>query len=293
MIITIPKLYIIFEILPLINLMQILPGTQVLLSSDNTFIIPPNKCKEIIIANNFKKLNITLISSGISELLLTDHQIEECTNNNSIVDCCPQNSTYCMSSINPFYNYFYLYYCLELSYIYACSNNQNFTNYLTLETNVIKGEGCQIAEYIDETECETIGIENCKNKKYCNNKCKYIECLSEKYEYLFAMCLPVNFTENDIMERCSNHINFGGKGKYNVNICINDGDNADTGANKKLHKSIKIFLIFFGVISLAVFMSSIIYRFKIKIDINSVPFNPPWWCPNFIFPRINKTIIVY
>ena len=293
MILSIPKLYIIFKILRLIKLIEILPGSQVLLSSDTSFLIPSNKCKEIVISNNFKKLNITLSSSGISELLLTDHQIEKCPNIDSIVDCCPENSTYCMASINPFYNYFYLYYCLELSYIYACAKDNNFTNYLTLETNVIKGEGCQIAEYIDETECETIGLENCKNNKYCNNKCKYVECLSENNGYLFGMCLPVNFTENDIIERCSNHINFGDKGKYNSYICENNGNTAEINSNNKLHKSIKIFLIFFGVIVLGVFISSIYYRFKVKIDINSVPFNPPWWCPNFIFPRINKTIIVY
>lgn len=279
------------------NFLEIKDSINILLSSRMSIPIKRNTCKEISIPNNFKKLNLTLISSGISEILLTDKRISQCQNQNqkyqsfTMSNCCDENSTFCMNNINPSYNYFHLYYCLEESYIYICSKNVT-NSHLSITVNVIKGEGCQIAEYFEETECATTGLINCKNQNTCNNKCQYIECLNDKQNFLFDMCLPVNFTETDILERCSEHVDFLPNGKYKVQVCQNKNESIDRG-NIGHHLLVKVILILFGVFLLGLYMSSIYYRFKIKLDINRAPFTPPWWCPNFLFPRVNKSILVF
>ena len=200
-----------------ISSIEIIEGSKILLSSNINLSIPKNKCKEFSIPNNYKKIKIYILSNEINELLLTDNKINSCDNNESIFDCCDDNSTYCLKDTNPSYNYYHLYNCLKSSYIYACgNNNKNISSSLNIKIYVIKEEGCQIEEYGDEIKCANIGLSDCKSQTNSNNdkKCQYVECFSEKNVKLFSLCLPSYFTNEDINTRCSNHANYGENGKF-------------------------------------------------------------------------------
>ena len=68
-------------------LIEIIKGSKALLTSNTNFIIPKNKCKEILIPNNYKKIKLYLLSIEIDELLLTDIKINSCGNVGPIIDC--------------------------------------------------------------------------------------------------------------------------------------------------------------------------------------------------------------
>ena len=196
----------------LINSLEIVKSSKALLSSNTNFIIPKNKCKEILIPNNFKKITLYLLSTEIDELLLTDKKINSCKDNQSILDCCNVNSTFCTKEVNPSDNYFHIYNCLESSYIYACGKNNNISSSLNVRVYVVKEEGCQIEENNDELKCASLGLSQCKIQI---NQCQYIECISENNEKLMELCLPSNFKDEEIHERCSNHEDFGENGTFN------------------------------------------------------------------------------
>ena len=199
-----------------INSIDIIKGSKILLSSNMNFSIPKNnKCKEIIIPTNFKKLKLVFLSNEINELLVTDKRINSCQSNQSIFDCCNNNSTFCEKDINPLKNYYHLYNCLNASFVYACGNNKDASSFLIIKSYVVKEEGCIINDFNDEIECANFGLSQCKNQPYSENmKCKYVECYSEKNERLLSLCLPINFTDPEINDRCSNHINYNEGGYY-------------------------------------------------------------------------------
>ena len=270
-----PLFSLIFRI---IKPIPIIKGTKILLSSSKTIIIKDNTCEEIIIPSNYKKLNIQLDSTNISKLTLTDIPIDKCEDDINF-DCCSLNSTFCMKNINPTNNYFNLKYCLDYSYLYVCGKENS---HISISINVIKDEGCQVADFSDEAECATLGVKNCKSEEFCNLNCQYIECLKGNNEKLFNMCLPINYTINQITERCSYHVDFDIDGKIYYKKCTKIDNYEDSSS----HKFFKGFAIFFGVGILVLFMLSVYYRFQTSMDVNRPPFNPPWWCPNFIFPRV-------
>ena len=199
-------------ILPTINSFEIIRGSKILLSSSMNFSIPKNnKCKEILVPNNFKKIRLYLISNEINELLITDYRINSCQSNQTISDCCDNNSTFCMRDINPIKNYYQLYTCLNMTYVYACGNNKNEPSYLIIKAFVAKDQGCEIEEYNDEIECADIGLSECKNQ---SKKCQYVECFSDKNVKLFDLCVPSHFSDEEINQRCSNHDNYNENGFF-------------------------------------------------------------------------------
>ena len=207
-------LFFLLLLLKIITSIEIIKGSKILISSNMNFSIPKNKCKEILIPNNFKKIRLYLLSNEIDELLITDIKIDSCENAQSIAKCCDFNSTFCIKDINPSYKYYHFYGCLESSYIYACgNNNKNLSSSLNIKLYPIKEEGCQLDDFDDEIKCANIGLSECKNQ--INKKCQYIECFSESNEKLLSLCLPNYFTDEEINERCSNHINYGENGKFN------------------------------------------------------------------------------
>ena len=200
----------------LINSIEIIKGSKILLSSNMNFTIPKNKCKEILIPNNYKKIKIYILSQEINELLLTDKRINTCEGNESIINCCNNNSTFCISEIIPSSNYYHLYNCLESNYIYACgNNNQNISSLINIKLYNIKEEGCQVDEFNNEVECANIGLSECKNQKKKYKNCQYIECFSEQNEKIMELCLPSQYTNDEINEKCSSHVNYGENGYFN------------------------------------------------------------------------------
>ena len=200
----------------IINSIEIVRGSKILLSSNTNFSIPKNKCLEILIPNNFKKIKMYLKSNEINDLLLTDKKINSCQNNDLIGDCCGNNSTFCIKETFPSYNYYHLYNCLESSYLYVCgNNNKNISSSIKIILYVIKDEGCQFDEdNNDEAICAKIGLSECKKQTNSRKKCQYIECFSEKNEKLIDLCLPSYLSDEEINEKCSNHIDYGENGKF-------------------------------------------------------------------------------
>lgn len=294
---------------------------KMLLVDTQTFEVTKG-CREIIIPNNYKKLILQLVSTNIDQILLTDQRINKCNDNSNIQNCCTSNSTFCMQNSNPSRNDFRLNYCIDYTYLYACildsnqistynitanntSNTTNSTNAnvqtnsavyssdqqagtIKITTDVVRGQGCNTAEFIPETDCSSVGINTCKDPVNCYRRCKYVECRKEQSDpstKVFSMCLPVNLTTADIESRCKNHVSFNDtKPQVYEQVCNKVQDDTSFTKSESSHTFFKFLAVIFGVLVLTTFIASVYYRFKLSID-NTPPFDPPSICPNFIFPR--------
>jgi hypothetical protein len=269
------------------------------LAENKTFIVTKD-CKEIIIPNNYKKLILQIKSTNIDKVLLTDQRIDSCNDEYDIRNCCSANSTFCMENKNPSYNDFRLNYCIDYTFLYACifnkpndiSNNADLDivkeGNIKVTTDVVRGHGCNTAEFIPEVECSSLGLNACKDPKNCYKRCKYVECRTNELDVntkVFSMCLPSNYTRNDISEKCKNHISFNNSmpGIYQQQ-CDRTLSENEHGKKESSRTFFKFLAVIFGMAMLITFIASVYYRFKLSID-NSPPFEPPSLCPNFIFPR--------
>jgi hypothetical protein len=163
---------------------------------------------------------------------------------------------------------------------------------VTIETVIIKDQGCQTAEFLPEVECSTLGLQNCKNPNFCTDRCVYVECrkeLENPDSRIFSMCLPYNLTESDITNRCRNHISFSDN-QPNVYKKVCEKKMNDPGLNENFdsnstHKFFKFLIFVMGVLVIFLFMASVYYRFSKKYNDGMPPFEAPWFIPNFIFPK--------
>lgn len=290
-------LRVLLELCYLIKLsfsIEIVQNTKVLLSSSFSYDVPYQKCVEFLIPNSYKKIFLLLSAQNIDKTILTDARLVKCDESlSSIGLCCANNSSFCMENINPTKYSSNINYCLESSYLYACSINNNFAGTINVEIDVVKGQGCQIAEFSEETECSNIGTTTCRDQNKCHYNCQYVECLRSNMSKIFSMCLPVNYTQAEMMNKCSNHIDFEENEQYmKIEKCLKSSTNIDVKEQSSSHKFFKWLAVIFGVSALGLFMASVYYRFKMSMDVNRPPFNPPWFCPNFIFPRINPSSLL-
>jgi hypothetical protein len=245
-----------------------------------------------------------------------------------------KNSTFCLENINPTKNDFRLNYCIDNTYVYACALNSNKnipvlpviqpsanstltpaptpdvvnpneprTGTFKITSSVVKGQGCQTTEFVPETECSSIGLVSCKDEKKCSAKCSYIECRKDATKpdtRVFGMCLPSKYTEDDIINRCKNHIYFSNYTLLDTTAdtptpavpipqifrlnCAKKEAEVEILPNQSSHAFFKFLLIITGVLILSTFIISVYYRFKMSIT-GVPPFDPPAFVPNFILPR--------
>ena len=270
-----------------------------------------NECTEIQIPNNYKKLILKLESNSLNKILVTDMKIDSCNEKTNIKACCNKNATFCMENTNPTNNEFHLNYCIDYTYIYACKfkddpkniikdlNNTNTSQLnntiifpekianITVNADIVKGQGCTTAEYIAETECSTLGLINCLDQTKCFASCVYVECRQESASpksKIFSMCLPSELRDSEIVSRCKNHVAFKDiiPEPFKVN-CTNPNE-FDYDKKNSSHTFFKFLIVIFGVFVLILFISSVYYRSHIG-NYKTAPFEPPSICPNFIYPR--------
>ena len=274
-IITIKKVYLI----------NIIEENNILLDESKQFLINKNSCIKIKILNNYKQINLTVLSNNLNKFIIIDNEINNTINLNNNFSCQNEfNNLFCFEYLNPFINYFTINNCIEKSYLYACSNN-NDNSYINLNLKLINKLGCILKNNYSNNECLILGTNKCKNEYYCNMNCQYIECLNENNIKIQSMCLPINFTDNQIIEKCNNHIDFNNKGKFIKKLCTNPV-NLDNFHLIFLKKILKIIIISLVTIIIICYIISIWYRIKLKLNINNnPPFNPPFFCPRILFPR--------
>ncbi len=287
-----------------LNIKQAKNKTKLGLSE--TYEVIENECREIIIPNNFKKLVLNLESDKLSRVLITDKRVEKCDETEELSKCCSRNSTFCIDNVNPTKNDFRLNYCIDFTYLYACNFGQkSLENNTTLNsseiakntsepvkssiylaTSVVKGQGCHTTEFIAETACSSIGLVSCKDPQKCTSDCSYVECrkdLGDATSRVFATCLPSKLTNEDITNRCKNHVAFEKSAPQVFKLTCDKKDETYI-PDKSSHSFFKLLMIIMGVLILVIFISSVYYRFKMGID-GIPPFDPPSFAPNFIFPR--------
>lgn len=260
---------------------------NILLDENKQFLINKNSCIKIKIPNNYKKLNLTILTNNLNKFILIDKEINNTINlnNDNNFSCRKEfNNLFCFEYLNPFLNYFTINNCIEKSYLYACSNNNN-DSYINLNLKIIDKLGCILKNNYSNNECLILGTNKCKNEYYCSMNCQYIECLNENNIKIQSMCLPINYTDNQIIEKCKNHIDFNDKGKFVKKFCTNPV-NLGNFHLIFLKKILKIIIISLVIIIIICYLTSIWYRIKLKLNINNnPPFNPPFFCPRILFPR--------
>jgi hypothetical protein len=260
-------------------------------------------CSEIKIPNNYKRLVLNINSTNIDKMVITDVKINECKETENIINCCARNSTFCSENHKPVSNEFRVNYCIDNTYIYACtfdrennssnqgdensSDSSNKESSVTVSTNIIKGLGCTTNEFIPETECSSIGLDVCKDQDRCVKQCSYVECRKDVADIgtkVFSMCVPSSLSADETVKRCSNHIQFKDTAPQVYSVPCTREVTTDELRKDSSHKFFKLLLIVFGTILLITFISSIYYRFKINLD-GTPPFEPPFFCPQFIYPK--------
>jgi hypothetical protein len=225
---------------------------------------------------NTSQLNSSLLNNTRPDLILSNNtstnvSLTNFTNNNS--------SQQTMSDSPPIFTY------------------ENKQGQLTLTTSVIKGQGCQSTESVPETECSSIGLNSCKDQNKCITECSYVECRKELLDpgsRVFAMCLPSKLSDNEVLNRCRNHIVFSSDENTSTTIepkvyklTCNRQEEFMYIPKESSHAFFKFILILFGVVILTTFITSVYYRFKMSMD-GVPPFEAPAMVPNFIFPRQNN-----
>ena len=158
---------------------------------------------------------------------------------------------------------------------------------IKVDADIKRGEGCTTAEYLQETECSTLGLLNCRDQTKCNKKCIYVECRQQAEDSkskVFSMCLPTELRDSDIEIRCRNHAAFKEivPNMFKIN-CTNTND-FNNVRKESSHTFFKFLLIIFGVFLLVLFITSIYYRYHCS-NYKNEPFEPPSFCPNFVYPR--------
>jgi hypothetical protein len=245
-------------------------------------------CTEVTIPSNYKRIILNTNSTNVDKILMTDVNIANCTDAN-IENCCPSNSMLCIKNSLADSSEFKLNYCIDNTYLYACRSdnlNNSDSSTIAISTKVIKGVGCTNTELLEETECASIGIENCGDQHHCLQQCSLAECRTDtlhKQTKVYSMCVPAETSTADIRSKCKNHAAFENHDpEIYILPCTNEvyiEEEQDSS-----HKFFKLLLIVFGTAVLITFISSIYYRFKINLDGNP-PFEPPIFCPQFIYPR--------
>jgi hypothetical protein len=245
-------------------------------------------CKEITIPNNFKKLLLKLKSTNLDKVLITDLKIDKCDDKNDIANCCQKNSTFCLENLNPTQNDFRLNYCIDYTYLYACAGNNTGNSSIQIESDIVRGQGCVIAEFIPETECSSMGLASCKDPNTCSRKCTYTECrknANDPSSKVFSLCLPNSMTQSEIENKCHNHIEFTNKKPEIYTLrCNRTHEDEEYEKRESSHTFFKFLAVIFGVTVFTLFISSVVFRFKKNMD-GTPLFDPPEFCPNFIYPR--------
>jgi len=158
---------------------------------------------------------------------------------------------------------------------------------IKVDADIKRGEGCTTAEYLPETECSTMGLLNCRDQTKCNKRCVYVECRQAEEDpksKVFSMCLPAELRNSDIESKCKNHAAFKEivPQPYKINCSnINEFNYVKKDSS---HTFFKFLLVIFGVFLLTLFISSIYYRYHCS-NYKNEPFDPPSFCPNFVYPR--------
>lgn len=158
---------------------------------------------------------------------------------------------------------------------------------IKVDADIKRGEGCTTAEYLPETECSTMGLLNCRDQTKCNKNCLYVECrqaAEDPKSKVFSMCLPADLRDSEIESRCKNHAAFKEIIPQPFKINCTNINEFNYFKKDSSHTFFKFLLVIFGVFLLALFISSIYYRYHCS-NYKNEPFDPPSFCPNFVYPR--------
>jgi len=252
--------------------------------SEVDYELEVNTCKEVLIDNNFKKFKIRLSSSEQMVFVLTDLTVKQDL-------YCQKDSLICAKNVVSKEFNFQINYCTPKLYIYACNTLSDKKVYFKLNNYIIEDKiGCNTLEIDRFSRCSSFGLDNCKNARKCTNHCNYVECRTNAKDpstSVFKMCYPTkNSTLEEITSKCLAHSKFEGNAT-NVHPFIfqcknkHDGEDMDFDPNSSMFK---FMVVLAGVVILGIFIASVYYRFKVKSD-GEPPFHPPYYVPNFIFPR--------
>ena len=102
-IITIKKVY----------LLNFIEENNILLDENKQFLINKNSCIKIKILNNYKQIDLTVLSNNLNKFILIDNEINNTINLNNNFSCQKEfNNLFCFEYLNPFINYFTINYCI-------------------------------------------------------------------------------------------------------------------------------------------------------------------------------------
>lgn len=242
---------------------------------------PLNNCQQFKIPANYKKLKISLNSTNISFLVASDKNIQQSCIDGETSHCCDDSASLCMKFYHTEIKEFTINNCVDSVYIYTCNNGNDGKVTISNTINNANG-GCYNFEMNPYSECANLGTKQCRDQNVCSSKCKYVNCKDDKNSTLLKMCLPANAASEEILDRCRSHQNYSDTVDPIIRECFRVEE--DESDNPLSHKVIKFIAVLFGISVLITFIASVYYRFKINID-NSVPFEPPSFCPDFVFPK--------
>lgn len=163
--------------------------------------------------------------------------------------------------------------------------NSSFEISTKYEVNNTLNENCQ---YIHETPfafCGESKINDCRN--CLRESCSLIQCGQEEEDYvnhldkfttLYELCVPLSITDKKKKTLCKN---FKGVNTYRqYNECIVE--------NSEKYKSSRFDIYLCIILVIMIFSIIVIYYNVYIIKKKEMPFSPPFFLPELIFPTLYK-----
>ena len=282
-------------------------------------------CKEIHIPNRYAKIELNTQLVNVEKMLITDTKINaSCAYENSVTSnsqntinsCCAlNNASICIEVKKPTYYDLKMEYCIESVFLYVCpikegkswldwfstNKDSNQTNsFISVFAKVNSTQGCNSLEFSPYSSCASIGLDACRSHDKCKIDCSYFSCNKElpvdedgnsNTKTIFSMCLPKSTSDDEVINRCKSHLEFKNTEPIlDERICNPTSSNTQNQKNESQGNGFfKILCVIISMIGMFTFMASVYFRYKISND-SEQPFDVPNFCPNFIFPRLDRTL---
>lgn len=248
------------------------------------FSIGESECLIMKIPQVYQTSVLNIESKNVGKLVLTDRMI---FGENMTSASCHIEAKVCSEYINASSINYVNSVCSLNFYVIACMEQNEVEEpiSISLETRFSKSQGCNPIHPGENESCFQFG-ENCSDPSKCSTICQTLIC--SKASKTQSFCVPRSETYLNYRTICSIAYNSNQNGiSYSLKDCEPNSSNRLSNPNLQVTVFYKSIAVVFGLIVLAIIVSSFYYRLKLKEN-GFAPFRAPNIIPEFIFPNPRK-----
>eukprot|EP01017_Pseudomicrothorax_dubius_P033892 TRINITY_DN4589_c0_g1_i2.p1 TRINITY_DN4589_c0_g1~~TRINITY_DN4589_c0_g1_i2.p1 ORF type:complete len:310 (+),score=29.74 TRINITY_DN4589_c0_g1_i2:88-1017(+) len=250
-----------------------------------------DECTLLRIKANYRQVEFRFTEmSNVARILLTDRTFSIPGGIiASDLASCPPSSTFCSSS-KPTGTFEYsVSHCLDEILIYVCpvSGKTAVLN----ATNAYTGP-CGATSRSLETICASHNKTMCTHRVHCHQDCNWVDCrvqiLPGEIKSVLGLCVPFNISQGEAFRRCEISSSYRSSPDKDpiLQLCPKRMEEQESTQN---------LWILLGIIVAAIaglLIVSWVYKRKLRRDRVQI-FNPPGFCPSFLFPRAPEESLIH